>query len=334
MHTRSALLTLTAIAALTVAGCTSGATASPSPDDPSPDASASQGAVTGQACLPVPGTSLVALEDDLMLQNSDNIIPAIGENVVEDAIVEALNAVSAQIDTDTLIALNHAVDIDGRTSREVAAEWVDAAGISATSTGSGSLVIGAADFSENITLAEIYTEVLRDIGYDASVRSIGNRETYLPELLAGDINIVPEYAATFAEFLNVRAAGDAAEPVASGDIAVTTAALVELGGVEGIVFGAAAGGQNQAAFAVTDAFSAEYGVTTLSELADNCGGIVLGGPPECPERAFCQLGLEETYGVEVAEFRSLDVGGRLTITAIEQGEIAVGMVFSSDGSLG
>ncbi|GMA36748.1 hypothetical protein GCM10025876_29520 [Demequina litorisediminis] len=60
---------------------------------------------------------------------------------------------------------------------------------------------------------------------------------------------------------------------------------------------------------------------------------MLGGPPECPERPFCQPGLEDTYGIEVAEFRSLDAGGPLTKNAITTGEIALGLVFSSDGAL-
>ena len=45
-----------------------------------------------------------------------------------------------------------------------------------------------------------------------------------------------------------------------------------------------------------------------------------GGPPECPERPFCLIGLEETYGLEFAEFVPLDVGGpirsRLSPTAM------------------
>ncbi|PKQ25301.1 MAG: glycine/betaine ABC transporter substrate-binding protein [Actinobacteria bacterium HGW-Actinobacteria-4] len=329
MHTRPGTLAFTAIAALALAGCTSGGEATPTPTTPAPTDT-----VAMQDCLPVPGDALTVLADDLMLQNSDNIIPAIGADVADDAVLEALNAVSAQLDTDGLIALNRAVDIDRRTSAEVAAEWVDAAGITLTSTGSGSLVVGAANFSENITLGEIYAEVLRDAGYSVETRSIGNRETYLPALVSGEINIVPEYAATFAEFLNLRANGADAAPVASGDIAETVAALAPLAEAEGLVIGEAAAAQDQNAFAVTEAFAAQYGVSTLSELAETCGPIVLGGPPECPERPFCQLGLEDTYGIEVSEFRSLDVGGPLTKTAIQQGEIAVGLVFSSDGALG
>ncbi|WP_297082222.1 glycine betaine ABC transporter substrate-binding protein, partial [uncultured Demequina sp.] len=196
-------------------------------------------------------------------------------------------------------------------------------------TGSGSLTIGAANFAENITLAEIYADVLDDAGYDTEVREIGNRETYLPALTSGEIDIVPEYAATFTEFLD----GDVETAVASGDIAETVAALEPLAEENGLVVGAASDAQDQNAFAVTTAFMDQYGVSTLSGLAEACGGIVLGGPPECPERPFCQPGLESTYGIEVAEFRSLDAGGPLTKTAITTGEVAVGLVFSSDGAL-
>jgi glycine betaine/choline ABC-type transport system substrate-binding protein len=57
--------------------------------------------------------------------------------------------------------------------------------------------------------------------------------------------------------------------------------------------------------------------------------LVLGGPPECPERPFCIPGLEETYGVEFEEFKPLDVAGPLTVRALEGGEIDVALLFST-----
>jgi glycine betaine/choline ABC-type transport system substrate-binding protein len=57
--------------------------------------------------------------------------------------------------------------------------------------------------------------------------------------------------------------------------------------------------------------------------------LVLGGPPECPERPFCIPGLEETYGIEFKEFKPLDVAGPLTIRALEGGEIDVALLFST-----
>ncbi len=56
-------------------------------------------------------------------------------------------------------------------------------------------------------------------------------------------------------------------------------------------------------------------------------------PPECPERPFCQAGLEDTYGLVFDSFTALDAGGPLTKTALTTGEVSVGLVFSSDGSL-
>jgi osmoprotectant transport system substrate-binding protein len=76
-------------------------------------------------------------------------------------------------------------------------------------------------------------------------------------------------------------------------------------------------------------------VTTLSQLADACGdgSLLLGGPAECPTRRFCQAGLEERYGLTFGEFREFDAGGPLTKAAIQQGEVSMGLVFSSDAAL-
>ena len=61
--------------------------------------------------------------------------------------------------------------------------------------------------------------------------------------------------------------------------------------------------------------------------------LKLGGPPECPERPFCLLGLQETYGLEFAEFVPLDPGGPLTVTALTGGQVDVGLLFTSDPAI-
>ena len=57
--------------------------------------------------------------------------------------------------------------------------------------------------------------------------------------------------------------------------------------------------------------------------------LTLGGPPECPERPFCIIGLRDVYGVEFGSFKPLDVGGPLTVAALDSGEIDVGLLFST-----
>jgi osmoprotectant transport system substrate-binding protein len=297
----------------------------------------SGGDASGTVCAPVAGDQLVVLEDDKGLQNADNVIPAINGAfaAAHPDLVPLLDTVSAALDTDVLIGLNKSVDIDRQTSTEVAQQFVDDQGLAATdaSVGSGtSVVVGAANFSESATLAEIYAAVLRTAGYSAEVQTIGNRETYLPALESGQVTLTPEYAATLAEFLNTAANGADAEPVASGDPDATVEALTTLGEGVGLVFGAVSAAQDQNAFAVTSAFAEEHDVTTLSDLATACaGGLVLAGPAECPERPFCQPGLEETYGLKFTDFTAYDFG--LIGDAVRQGEASIGLVLSSDGSL-
>ncbi|MBO3084582.1 glycine betaine ABC transporter substrate-binding protein [Cellulomonas fengjieae] len=326
---RSTTLTLVAIATLALGACGSPGSGG---GEAEPTSSGSSGLAT---CEPVAGETLVVLEDDKGLQNADNIIPAVNKAAAaaNPQIVELLDSVSAALDTDKLIELNKAVDIDRRTSSEVAEEFVETEDLAAQDdVGSGtSLVIGAANFSESATLAEIYAAVLRSAGYTVEVRTIGNRETYLPALTDGTITAVPEYAATLTDFLNAQQNGAGAESVASADVDETVAALTPLADAAGVVVGAPSEAQDQNAFAVTSEFAQEHGVETLSELAEACGGLVLAGPAECPDRPFCQPGLEETYGLEFGDFQSYDFG--LIGQAVRQGEAAIGLVLSSDGSL-
>lgn len=305
----------------------------------SPEPEETGGMTAAATCDPVPDKELVVLEDDQKLQTVDNIIPAVNADLAESSpeVITLLDSVSAALDTDTLIGLNRAVDVERRTSGEVAQEFVETAGLEASDPSAGegtSVAIGSADFAESATLGTIYGKVLESAGYDVTVTTIGNREAYLPALVDGaQVQVVPEYVGTLTEFLNKQANGADAEAVASSDLDATVTELTTLGEDTGLAFGEPSPAQDQNAFAVTKAFAEEHGVTTLSELAEMCGGLVLGGPPECTERPFCQPGLEDTYGLDFAEFRSLDAGGPLTKSALQNGEITLGLVFSSDGAL-
>jgi len=60
--------------------------------------------------------------------------------------------------------------------------------------------------------------------------------------------------------------------------------------------------------------------------------LTFGGPPECPTRESCEIGLTEA-GVVFGDFKPLDAGGPLTRTALAGGEIEVGLLFSTDPSI-
>ena len=298
--------------------------------------SESGGNASGDACAPVPGDKLVVLEDDQHLQNADNVIPAVNAQFAQanPALLPALNAVSAKLTTKDLVDMNAAVDIDRKSAADVAAAWVQSSGVTeGLQQGSGPVAVGGAGFTESTVLANVYADVLKAAGFDASVREVGSRELYLKALEDGtEIQAFPEYLATVTEFLD----GDESKQVASGDVDATLAALEPLAQSAGLVFGEPADAVDQNAYAVTTAFADKLGVTTLSELADACsdGSLILGGPAECPTRPFCQPGLEDTYGLKFAKFQEYgDTGGPLTKAAIQKGEVSIGLVFSSDGSL-
>ncbi|HEX6970427.1 MAG TPA: glycine betaine ABC transporter substrate-binding protein [Micromonosporaceae bacterium] len=291
----------------------------------------------GAGCAPVPGEGLVVLADDKALQNTDNIIPAVNAQAAEPELIAALDRVSAALDTSKLIELNKAVDIERSTPKAAAEEFAARAGLTTKlARGSGrSVVVGAGNFSESQTLGELYRIVLDAAGYQARVQQIGNRELYEPALEKGEIQVVPEYAATMAEFLNKKVNGAQAEPISSPDLDRTVAGLRAVGQRVGVVFGQPSPAQNQNAFAVTEAFADRYGVRSLSELAAKCSGAatILGGPPECPQRPKCQLGLVEVYDFHAGSFSTLDAGGPQTKNALRTGAISVGLVFSSDAEL-
>lgn len=317
--------------ALTACGSSgqSGTTSSNSPDS---SGSSSAAAVK---CDPIAGDTLVALQDDKKLQTVDNIIPAINSKAATDPLITALNKVSAALTTDKLVGLNKQTDIERKSPSSVAKAFVASEGLaSGLSGGSGKIVVGAFNFSESQTLANIYADAAKAAGFNASVKTVGNREIVEPALEKGQIQVVPEYAGTLTEFLNKKENGASAAAKASSDLTATVAALGELGGKVGLKFGEPSAAADQNTFAVTGAFAEKYKVTTLSELASKCGGgVILGGPPECPDRPFCQPGLESKYGLKITEFTSLDAGGPLSKSALKSGKVALALVFSSDAAL-
>jgi osmoprotectant transport system substrate-binding protein len=335
MRTRRSFRTILPIAAL--AAVLSTAACGESGSSGTGGGAEASGSASGDACAPVAGDQLVVLEDDKGLQNADNIVPAVNAAAAaaNPALLEALNAVSAQLTEEDLIGMNKAVDIDRQSATDVAAAYVSDNGLGEGVTGgSGPVVVGAADFSESQVLANVYADTLTAAGFEATVQTVGNRELYLPALERGEIQAFPEYLATVTDIINTSIDPNA-DPVATSDADETLAALQPLAQQVGLVFGEPAEATDQNAFAVTQEFADALGVTTLSELADACGdgSLSLGGPGECPTRPQCQLGLEDTYGLEFASFDEYDAGGPLTKAAIQQGDVSIGLVFSSDGAL-
>lgn len=200
----------------------------------------------------------------------------------------------------------------------------------------GELTVGGATFTEMSIMQEMYKALLEDAGYTVDISSAENREIYAQALEAGEIDVVPEYAATMAEYLNAQINGPDApteSPVATTDAAETVEAMRPLAEERGLVVLEPAEAANQNGFAVAQEFADENGVSTLTELGELGLEITLAAAEECPERPFCQPGLEETYGLNIAEVLPLGFGTTQTKEAVLNGDAELGLVGTTDGTL-
>ncbi len=196
--------------------------------------------------------------------------------------------------------------------------------------GAKKIVIGSAGFTEIQLMAEMYKLLLDKAGYSASIKVVQNREVYEPALEKGQIGVVPDYAATMTEFLNVKANGQEAEPVATNDKDETVTALNELAGPLGLKALEAAEAVDQNAFAATKDYAAKNG----SKLSDLSGkSVKLAATEECPDRPFCKPGLEKTYGLTVTEILPLGFGTAQVKDAVVEGKADLGLVGTTDATL-
>lgn len=200
----------------------------------------------------------------------------------------------------------------------------------------GTLVVGAAAFTESKVLAELYAQLLRDAGYQTSITTVKNRELYEPSLEKGEIDVVPEYAATLAEFLNAKVNGPKAteeKPVASGDVAATVKALTELAEPRGLKVLPAGEAVDQNAFAVTKEFAEKNKLTSLSDLGGSKLKVKIAAGDECEVRPFCAPGLKKTYGIDVAGIDPKGVGTPQAKQSVKDGVNELVLTYTTDGTL-
>ncbi|HEU4514568.1 MAG TPA: ABC transporter substrate-binding protein [Nocardioidaceae bacterium] len=201
------------------------------------------------------------------------------------------------------------------------------------SGGGGEVVIAYQDYTEMSIMAEMYAALLEAEGYEPTLKGVGDRAIYAGQLASGDVDVAPEYVSSMTEYLNREINGPDAEPVASPDVEETMAQLEELAAEKNMTPLQPAQAEDANAFAVTQQFSDENQVTTLSDLGELGKPIALAAAPDCPDRPDCQGGLEEVYGIQISDFEPLGFGSPQTKDALTSGEVQLGQVGTSDGQI-
>lgn len=189
------------------------------------------------------------------------------------------------------------------------------------------VVVASYDFPENQLLAELAAEALRRTGLEVSVATgLGSRDVVVPAMEQGHVDLVVDYAGSALDFL---LPGTSASHGTPEEVHATLRRTLAAREVTALPYASA---EDTNGFAMTASAADDYDVERLSELAPVAGALVIGGPPECPERRYCLKGLRDRYGLRFASFREMPSRAD-TAAALVTGEINVGMLETTDPRL-
>ncbi|MFS4097581.1 ABC transporter substrate-binding protein [Streptomyces sp. AF1A] len=196
------------------------------------------------------------------------------------------------------------------------------------------LTIGSAGFTESDLLAHMYAQLLNRAGYRTSILTVANRELYEPALESGQIDVVPEYAATFADWLNAKTHGAGARPVGSPDLDATMRALRTLATPRGLTVLPPGRAVDQNAFAVSASYARRHRLKTLSDLGASRLRVRLAAGDECVQRPYCAPGLRKVYGIDVTGVDPKGVGTTQAKKAVQDGRDQMVLTTTTDATLG
>jgi osmoprotectant transport system substrate-binding protein len=197
-----------------------------------------------------------------------------------------------------------------------------AAGAGATSTPAAnmSITVGEKNFAGAQVISQLYGQALAAKGFKTTYKQLGPTEQAYAAVKSGNIDLYGEYQGTLLESLGGTATGDAKETndrlqarVKTDNIkASTPSTAVDVNG-----------------FYVTKKTAADHNLKTLSDLVAVAGTLTFGGPPECETRDLC-LGKKEQnlYGLKFKSVKKLDTGGPITVSALKDNSIQVGLLFT------
>jgi osmoprotectant transport system substrate-binding protein len=187
------------------------------------------------------------------------------------------------------------------------------------------VIVGSANFPENVLLAQIYAQALeaKDITVDVKP-NIGARELIYKQIQSGGLSILPEYNGALLAYLDKAATATSTDDV-------NTALKSKLPKELEILDSSKA--EDKDALNVTKATADKYSLKTIEDLKASAKDLILGGPPEFKTRQQGVVGLKDVYGLEFKEFRSLDTAGPVTVSALEKGDIQVANLFTTDPAI-
>jgi osmoprotectant transport system permease protein len=188
------------------------------------------------------------------------------------------------------------------------------------------IVIGSKNFSEQLILGNMIADLIEnktDIEVERKL-NLGGTQVAFSALNNGDIDLYVEYTGTgLVNILN--------EPLESNPDKVYDIVQEKFNSQYGIELLKPLGFNNTYALAVRQDTAEQYGLETISDLANVSSGLIAGPTIEFPNREDGLIGLEKTYNMSFKDVKAVD--GGLRYTALENHKSDVIDAFSTDGLL-
>ncbi|MDN5572097.1 MAG: ABC transporter substrate-binding protein, partial [Propionibacteriaceae bacterium] len=191
-------------------------------------------------------------------------------------------------------------------------------------SGDTTLVVGSQAYYSNEIIAEIYAQALEGAGRTVDRQyQIGQREVYIPELEAGDLDVMPEYGGNLLQYYD-----------ASAQVTDTASIVAALGDSlpDGLRVLTPAEASDQDSYTVTRAFADEHNLTSIGDLA-GIDGLRIAANSEFEARPYGPAGVQETYGVSVTLTSVEDSGGPLTLRALLDGTTQIADLYTADPAI-
>jgi osmoprotectant transport system substrate-binding protein len=179
------------------------------------------------------------------------------------------------------------------------------------------IVIGSQAYYSNEIIAEAYALVLEDAGFTVERKfSLGQRDVYVPALLAGEVDLFPEYTGNLLQFFVPTATETAEDDVYAALVTALPDGLTAL---------AMSPASDQDSYNVTQEFASVNNLESIADLSA-LKDITLGGAPELAERPYGPAGLLAMYGVTV----TFEATGDTTVESLVGGIVDMANVYSAD----
>lgn len=193
------------------------------------------------------------------------------------------------------------------------------------STDSDTIVVGSQDYYSNEIIAEIYAQSLEAADYDVERDfHIGQREVYVQEIDNGTVDLFPEYSGPLLQYWEPDTTARLSEDVHRELVEAAPAGLNILN---------ESPATDQDAYVVTRELAEQYSLSTIADLANIPGPLILGANSEAETRPNGPIGLKSVYGIDAGFTPIEDGGGPLTVKALTDGDIQFAIIYTADPSI-